>query len=172
MLLLVNVDDLSGEAIPHVIEGLMARGAKSAHVVQAITKKGRLEFLFFIDAPQKCVEALGGFLASELGTLGIRVFDPDHIRFEYQVQHMRLTAQNGRGPVQTSVRTKKVLDQAGKVISVKAEYEDLRLALAQFQQAGVDVSFATLKGLVEQTALGQEHRTLGHIRAEHLDGAQ
>ena len=170
MLLLVNVDDLSGEAIPHVIEGLMARGAKSAHVVQAITKKGRLEFLFFIDAPQECIETLGGFLASELGTLGIRVFDPHHIRFEYKVQQLRLTAQNGRGPVQTSVRTKKVLDQAGKVISVKAEYEDLRSALAQFHKVGVDVSFTALKGLVEQTALGEEHRTLGNIRAEHLDG--
>lgn len=41
MLLLVNVDDISGEVIPHVIDGLMARGAESVHVVQAITKKGR-----------------------------------------------------------------------------------------------------------------------------------
>jgi hypothetical protein len=170
MLLLVNVDDLSGEAIPHVIEGLMARGAKSAHVVQAITKKGRLEFLFFVDAPQECVEALGGFLASELGTLGIRVFDPHHIHFEYRVQQLQLTAQNGRAPVRTFVRTKKVLDQAGKVISVKAEYEDLRSALAQFHQVGVSISFAALKGLVEQTALGEEQRTLGNICAEHIGG--
>ena len=167
MLLLVNVDDISGEMIPHVIDGLMARGAESVHVVQAITKKGRLGFLFLLDAPEERLEMLGGFLASELGTLGVRVFDPRHICFEYQVKQVRLTAQAGGEPVQTLVRVKEVLGEEGRVISVKAECEDLRAALVQFGQVGLEVSFAGLKGLVEQTVLGQENRALRSIQAEY-----
>ena len=45
---MVNVDDVSGETVPHVIDGLIARGAKSVHVVPAITKKGRPEFIFLL----------------------------------------------------------------------------------------------------------------------------
>ena len=167
MLLLVNVDDISGEAIPHIIEGLMAQGANSVHVVQAITKKGRFEFLFFIDAPEERVEVLGGFLAIELGTLGVRVFDPHHICFEYQFQHVRLIAQNENYAVEMTVRVKEVLDAEGIVVSVKAERDDLGQALLRLGQVGLGLSLSALKGLVEQTALGRENRTLRGIRAEY-----
>ena len=167
MLLLVNVDDISGEMIPHVIEGLMARGAESVHMVQTIAKKGRLGFLLFVDAPEERVEAMGGFLASEVGTLGLRVFEPRHVCFEYRVVQVRLTARTGSDPVQTLVRVKEVLNEEGRVVSVKAEYEDLRVALVQFEQAGMGVSLAALKGLVEQTALGQENSALQSIQAEY-----
>ena len=167
MLLLVNVDDISGEMIPHVVDGLMARGAESVHVVQAITKQGRLGFLFLLDAPEERVETLGGFLASELGTLGVRVFDPRHIHFEYRIRQVRLAAQEGREPVQVLVHVKEVLGEEGRVISVKAECEDLRAALVQFEQVGLKVPFAALKGLVEQTALGQENYALRGIQAEY-----
>jgi len=168
MLLLVNVDDISGEVIPHVIDGLMARGAESVHVVQAITKKGRLEFLFLVDGPEERCETLGGFLASELGTLGVRVFDPRHIHFEYRIRQVRLTAQAGGVPVETLVRVKEVLGEKGQVLSVKAECEDLRAALAQFERIGAEVSLTALKRLVEQTALGQEDCSLQNIQAEYL----
>ena len=169
MLLLVNVDDhISGEAIPHVIDGLMARGAKSVHVVQAITKKGRLEYLFFIDAPQERVATLGAFLASELGTLGVRVFDPRHICFEYRVRQVRLTVQADTEPVQAIVHVKEILGEEEQVISVKAESEELRAALARLEQAGAEMSFVALKRLAEQTALEQEGRSLGKVQAEYL----
>ena len=172
MLLLVNVDDISGEVIPHLIEGLMARGAESVHVVQAITKKGRLEFLFFVDAPAEQVETLGGFLAGEIGTLGVRVFDPRHIRFEYRLRQVRLTAQSVKDPVQVPVRVKEILGQESQVVSVKAEYEDLRAAVAQFEQVGLGVSFGDLKRLVEQVALNQESNWLRDVGGVHAIQAE
>jgi uncharacterized protein (DUF111 family) len=168
MLLLVNVDDVSGEVIPHVIDGLMARGAKSAHVVQAITKKGRLDYLFFVDAPEEQVEGLAEFLARELGTIGVRVFDPRHIRFQYRVRQVQLTAQTGTKPVQVLINVKQILDKEERVISVKAESKDLRLALARLEQAGAEVSFTVLKRLVEQTVSEQEDCSLQNIQIEYL----
>ena len=168
MLLLVNVDDISGEEIPHVIDGLMARGACSAHVVQAVTKKGRLDYLFFVDAPEEQVEELAGFLACELGTLGVRVFSPRHLSFEYRVRRVRLTAQVGEASVQTLVAVKEILGESGRVLSVKAEFEDLRAALAQLEQAGVELSLTALKRLAEQTASGPGQCSLPNVQAEYL----
>ncbi|HEY67666.1 MAG: hypothetical protein DRI79_06225 [Chloroflexi bacterium] len=166
MLFLVNVDDISGETVPYVIEGLMARGATNVHVMQALTKKGRPEYLFLVDAPEEQIEALGGFLAAELGTLGLHIVETHHVRFEYQVRHVRLTAQIDEGLIRVLVRVKEVLNREGQTVSVKAEYEDLQAALARFRQAGVSVSLAALKGLVEQTVLGQEEGFYRGIRAE------
>jgi uncharacterized protein (DUF111 family) len=171
MLLLVNVDDISGEMIPHVIEGLMARGARSAHVVPAITKKGRLDYLFFVDAPEEDIERLGGFLASELGTLGARVFDPRHIRFEYRVRQVRLTAQVDEEPVQALVHVKEILGEEGQVVSVKAECEDLQKALVLLERTATEISLTALRRLVEQTALGQENCSLRDVQAEYLPRA-
>ena len=169
MLLMVNVDDISGEVIPHVIDGLMARGASSGHAVQAITKKGRIGYLFFVDAPEGRVDALANFLAGELGTLGVRVFDPHHICFEYRIRQVRLTAQNGAEPVHTIIRVKEILEEEERrIISVKAEWEDLQAALVQLEQAGLAVSLTALKRLVEQAVSGHEDGSLRDLQTEVL----
>jgi len=165
MLFLVNVDDVSGEIIPHVIEGLLQRGATNVHVVQALTKKGRTEHLFFVDAPEDEIDTLALFLANELGTIGMRAFETRHIRFEYRISQVELVAEAGAGPVQASVRVKEVYNGAGEPTSVKAEYEDLREVLAHFQRAGLAVSFTALKTLVEQTASGRHTCVLQGIQA-------
>ena len=169
MLLLVNVDDISGEVIPHVIDGLTERGANSVHVVQAITKKGRIGYLFFVDAPEGRVDVLANFLARELGTLGVRAFDPHHICFEYRIRQVRLTAQTGTEPVRALVRVKEILGkEEGHVVSVKAEWEDLQAVLVQLEQAGVEVSLTALKRLVEQAVSGHEDGSLRDLQTEVL----
>ena len=165
MLLLINVDDISGETMPYLIEELMARGANSVHVVQAVTKKGRLEFLFFVDTSEQRVDALAGFLASETGTLGVRVFEPRHIRFAYRFCTVRLVL----GPAGASmplIPVKQVIDENGVVISLKAEQDALRRAVTRIKTAGVDVSLPALKRLVEQAAAGNAPCSLGDLSAK------
>lgn len=167
MLLLANVDDVSGELIPHAIDGLMARGACSVHVVQAITKKGRLEYIFLVDSKEEFVESLASYLALELGTLGVRVFDPEHIKFAYRFCRVRLTIP-GDAKGQALVRIKQLLDSDGQVMSVKVELEDLRAALLVLNQAETRLSLKGLKRLVEQVVQDQTDRRYQSIRAEYL----
>lgn len=167
MLLLVNADDVSGEVVPYVIAGLMERGAKSVHVVPAITKKGRTEHLFLVDTPQAQVETLAGFLATELGVLGVRVFDPQHIRFDYRFCRVHLTMPSGDGTVQTSIQVKQVLDADGQVIAVKAENDELDKAHARLRGGGATVSRAAVKRLAELTAQSATHVSLGPINAAY-----
>jgi uncharacterized protein (DUF111 family) len=165
MLLLANVDDVSGELIPHAIEGLMAHGACSVHIVQAITKKGRLEYLFLIDTEKEAIEALASYLALELGTLGVRVFDPDHIKFAYRFCQVCLTMSTHDGKRQAVVDVKQVLGADGQIISVKAENDNLKEAYACLQAAGATISLTDLKRLTELVAQGQTDASLGPINA-------
>ena len=171
MLLLANVDDVSGELIPQAIDGCMARGACSVHVVQAITKKGRLEYLFLIDVKPEAVEVVANYLALELGTLGVRVFEPDHIKFAYQFCQVGLRLAGDEEP-RAFVRVKQLLDREGQEISIKAELEDLRLALLELTPLEPRLSLRGLKRLVEQVVQDQtDHEVVG-VQAAYLGGLE
>jgi uncharacterized protein (DUF111 family) len=136
-------------------------------VTQGITKKGRPEFLFFVDTPDEQVEALGSFMASELGTLGIRVIETRHIRFDYRIIEVLLKESRTEHPLEVVVQVKEIRNNKGRIVSVKADYEDLKMAVTQFQQVGLELSFVALKGLAEQTVLGRADLSIGGIQAKY-----
>jgi uncharacterized protein (DUF111 family) len=161
MLMLVNVDHVNGEALPYFIESLMARGAQNVHVVQAITKKGRWEFLIFVDAPEEKIEPLGNFLVSELGTIGLRVFETRHVKFDIQILQFRLIICKGEQELyRQPVRVKLIRNSQGELGSIKAEYEDLQTCVKQLQQMEVEFPLSALKKLVEHMALQDEKRAV------------
>lgn len=167
MLLLANVDDVSGELIPHVIDGCMARGACSVHVVHAITKKGRLEYLFFMDVPTESVNPVASYLALELGTLGVRAFEPDHIKFDYRFCRVALRIA-GDGAPRAFVRVKQLFDGDGQQISIKAELEDLKAAVSELTPLEPRLSLKELKRLVEQVVHDQTAHVHLSVQAECL----
>jgi uncharacterized protein (DUF111 family) len=169
MLILVNVDDISGEIIPHVINGLISRGAESVQALQSVTKKGRLGYIFLIDAPEKAIDRLGGFLVAEVGTIGMRVLDSRHIRFDYRIRKVRLTARANGELAWAQVRVKETRNGQGQIVSVKAEYGDLQSALTQFEEAGIHMPLTALKRLVEERAMGQSDRSPDHIEVESIE---
>jgi uncharacterized protein (DUF111 family) len=169
MLIMANVDNIAGEAIPYIIEGLLAKGAQNVHVMQAITKKGRWESVFLVDAPEEKIEPVGDFLVSELGTLGFRILETRHVKFEYQILQLQLVAcdeTTGQELVREPVRVKLISNSRGQMASVKAEYEDLRICLGRLHQQGFDISFAALKNLVEHSALGEKQEIYQNLRVE------
>jgi len=154
MLLLVNADNVSGEGLPYLIEGLMDRGASSVHAVPAITKKGRSEFLFLVDAPADRLEELGAFLALELDTLGMRVFEPQHFPFTpVRIMTVAIGPSEG-GPGFPGVRVKAIAGSDGKVFSCKAEHDDLVAAIGEIT-ADRPFSFKNLKASVELAAISE-----------------
>ena len=169
MLLMVSVDDVSGETISHVIEEVMAEGAANVHVVPAITKKGRPEYLFYVDAPEEMIETIATFFAKELGTIGMRILEARHIPFNYRFKKVLIACDACFDVQPTTVRVKEVLNGEDKVVSVKADYEDLKAALLHLKRTGLfdDVSFTALKGLAEQTVLGRSDRSFGKIDAKY-----
>ena len=68
-----NLDDVSGETIGHMIDKMIANGAKDVTVTPGITKKGRPTNLVSIICDPSSTNTLASLLVSETGTLGIRV---------------------------------------------------------------------------------------------------
>lgn len=165
MLLMVNVDDVTGELVSHVINEVMTMGANNVHVVPAVTKKGRPEYLFYVDAEPDKVEDLGLYFARELGTIGMRLFESSHMAFKYRFQTVRVKWDDGSKKVYRTIRVKAILDKNGQIISAKADYDDLKNTLTDFKGFGLPhtLGFNAFKGMVEQTILGNIPLSQGHL---------
>ncbi|MDE1727811.1 MAG: nickel pincer cofactor biosynthesis protein LarC [Thaumarchaeota archaeon] len=68
-----NLDDVSGETIGHMIDKLIANGAKDVTVTGGITKKGRPTNLVSVICDPFVTNTLISTLISETGTLGVRI---------------------------------------------------------------------------------------------------
>lgn len=68
-----NIDDVSGEAIGHMIDKLISNGAKDVTVSAGITKKGRPTNLVSVICEPSATSSLVNMLVAETGTLGVRV---------------------------------------------------------------------------------------------------
>ena len=155
MLLMVNVDNVAGEAVPYIIEKLLELGAENVHAIPAITKKGRPEFIFLIDTARENARTIGEFLAREVGTLGLRLFqEAEHIRFDYQMRKARLVLQD-RG-LSLALNVKVIRGSQGSVLSAKVEYEELKAAVDELAKAGVSISLTALRKVIEAAFLKGE----------------
>ncbi|HOM97660.1 MAG: nickel insertion protein [Acetomicrobium sp.] len=162
MLILVNTDNISGESLPYLIDGLMDRGASSVHAVPATTKKGRNEFLFFIDMPEACLKEISAFLALELDTLGLRIIEQKHLSFG-PTSALTIRIYHKDFPERFfEVRVKELFDEFGETISCKAEYEDLKQAMHFFEDV-TSISFKNMKSAVELAGMSREDIQIGEM---------
>ncbi len=165
MLMMVNADNVGGEIVPHIIEELMNLGVANVHVIPAITKKGRPEFIFLIDTEGENLEAIGDFLVREIGTLGVRLFEETrHMKFDYEMRKVRLIFQ-GEAPGLV-LNVKVVRDSGGSIASARVEYEDLKAAVNSLSKVGVDVSMPALRKMIETSVLNGEGKTYQNLSVE------
>jgi uncharacterized protein (DUF111 family) len=161
VLLMTNVDNINSDQVPYLIEQLMQRGARNVHVVNALTKKGRPEYIFFIDVGEPERESVSRFLASEIGTLGIRCLKTDHSSYKYTIYpiNMKLKDDLGESIWEGPVNVKLALDDQGSVLSVRVEYEDLKDVARIFAEEGSGITFYELKQMIETEALSRFRKT-------------
>lgn len=168
MLLMTNVDNINADQVPYLIERLIEKGAKNVHVVNAMTKKGRPEYIFFIDVHQDKASYIGHYLASEIGTLGVRIIKADHMPYNYSMETMKLSLldKNGNIAWQGSVQIKIVQDDSGLPLSARVEYEDLKATAKAIELAGAKIPFHELKQMIEMEVLKKINKTDFSIRFE------
>jgi len=149
LLLMITVDNVSGEVIPYLIETAIERGAKNVHVVPAITKKGRPEYIFFVDVIEDNLESVIGFLLAELGSLGYRVIRDEHFPQDYDIEKVEVNLSALGIPLNRNVRIKVIRRKDGSVLTANIEYEDLRNLAESFDDDSVRIPMMKLKSMVE-----------------------
>jgi len=155
LLLMTNVDNISCEQIPYLIEKLMDSGAKNVHVIPAITKKGRSEYIFLIDTEERYMETLSEFMALETGTLGVRLIRTEHYPFDYEIRKIRLEFRDKRGRSLWAgkISVKIVKSRTANPLSARVEYEELKELSSKLQKAGLKLSMYELREGIEAKAL-------------------
>ncbi|ADI74279.1 conserved hypothetical protein [Methanohalobium evestigatum Z-7303] len=155
MLLMTNVDSVSCDQIPYIIDELYKKSAKNVHVVPSFTKKGRQEYIFFIDVSKDNMENVAEFMALETGILGIRKIETEHYVFDFDIQKVNLSFDDNDGELlwKGCLDAKIVKNKQGIPLSARAEFEQLKSATEDIKQYGLNISIYELKEMVEQKAL-------------------
>lgn len=154
MLLMATVDDVPAEVVPYIIERVMEAGADNIHVVSAITKKNRMEYIVYVDVPGEKAGAICSIMALEFGTIGVKAFEPRHLMLPYRVESRAVRVRADGATFERTVRVK-YISEDGRVLSLKAEYEDVKALATDLARHGVPVPFARLKALVEAEAFAK-----------------
>jgi uncharacterized protein (TIGR00299 family) protein len=68
-----NIDDMSPELYPFVIEQLLAHGANDAYLIPIIMKKGRPGILLSVLAPTTHLDDILKIIYSQTSTIGVRI---------------------------------------------------------------------------------------------------
>ena len=152
MLLMITVDDLPTEGLPYIIERTMERGAKNIHVLNGITKKGRVEYIFLVEVSKKSLEDISKFLALELGTLGMKIFHTDHIKLPFEIISREVVVETENTQLEIEVQVKYLKNDNDQVISLKAEYEDIKKIALKLESRGISIPLAKLKTVIEAEA--------------------
>lgn len=112
-----NVDDVSGEVLAHVVDKIMASGAKDIHVIPTITKKGRPSHMISVICDSGSVNKILAVLISETGTLGVRIRSSDRLVVPRKILKIKVRINNKDFAVRCKVSGKK---------QFKVEYDDIK----------------------------------------------
>ncbi|MCP8323413.1 MAG: nickel pincer cofactor biosynthesis protein LarC, partial [Candidatus Methylarchaceae archaeon HK02M2] len=117
-----NLDDISGEVIGHAMDKLMEKGAKSVSLIPIYTKGNRPGQIIQVITDSEHVENLSRVLMEETGTLGVRIIPYMRHILSRDFSEVKFKIND----IERSIRVKIARDEKGKIIRIKAEYEDAR----------------------------------------------
>lgn len=152
MLLMTTIDDLPAEGLPYIIERTLNEGANNIHVLNAITKKGRMEYIIFVDVDENKLDDICSLLALEFGTLGIKSFEYKHLKFPFEIESKTVTVKAENIDLELNVRIKYLKKDKREVISLKAEYEDVKHIALKLNSKGIKIPLSKLKTIIEAKA--------------------
>ncbi len=149
---MTTIDDLPPEGIPYITDKIISTGAKNVHIINSLTKKGRMEYIILVDFEDEYLEEVSNLLALEFGTIGMKLINYEHIKFPYKLIDKKVVVNVNNSSFESIVKVKYLFSLDDKLISLKAEYEDLKQLASKLDSEGFDVSFSKLKTIIEAEA--------------------
>jgi uncharacterized protein (DUF111 family) len=153
LLLLVQVDDATGETLQHTAQRILAAGARNVQILASTTKKGRPGQVCLIDVPAECEDEVALLLGTELGVWGYRVLEAKHRHFDIISEEHRVRVNAGGQRISQIVRCK-YIRKNDRLLAVKAEHDDLVRLQQALMECRVIAALRTLRALIEAAAIG------------------
>lgn len=147
-LLLVQVDDISGEIVGEAINALMGMGAANVQVISTITKKNRAGYIFLIDCPQANMDRVSHYLQSELSVGGYHILASSHIAQQSRLIKKKIEIRVG-GQTLEGECVAKVLSSTGPSYTVKVEHSWIVELKGRIKsELGIDISTNRLQSIL------------------------
>jgi Nickel insertion protein len=106
VLILVQLDRLTGEDIGWALESLAIPGVRNRNLVPTLTKKGRTGYLLFIDAEADAEEEVGRFLMENLDTYGYHRIKTEHVHLKTVTKTITVLVSKEGQSIEEHVRLK------------------------------------------------------------------
>ncbi|HZP86359.1 MAG TPA: nickel insertion protein [Burkholderiales bacterium] len=148
LLLLVQIDDATGETLQHATQQMLAAGARNVQLLSSTTKKGRPGHVCLIDVPTEREDDIALILGTELGVWGYRVLEARHRHFDISVEARTATVTSHAVTLTRSVRCK-IVRKSDQLLAVKAEHDDLVQLQQALAQHGAQAPLRKLRALIE-----------------------
>jgi hypothetical protein len=116
-----NVDDVTGEVLGSLIEGLLEIGALDVAIIPTTGKKSRTGHIIQVISRPAESHRLAKKIIEETGSLGVRI-TPTHHRIKTLRRFEPVTVRIGNES--HTINVKVATDQHGSVLNVAAEFDD------------------------------------------------
>jgi len=116
-----NVDDVTGEVLGSLIEGLLEIGALDVAIIPTTMKKSRTGHIIQVIARPAESHRLAKMIIKETGSLGVRI-TPTHHRIKTMRRFEPVTLRIGNES--HAINVKVATDQHGTILNVAAEFDD------------------------------------------------
>jgi uncharacterized protein (TIGR00299 family) protein len=126
-----NIDDMSPEIFPYVMDLLMRTGALDVTLNQVLMKKGRPAMVLTVQCHRDKQQALEQIILTETTTLGVRYWEAGRTVLARALR--KVETRYGM------IRVKDALDAEGKVMRSAPEYEDCARAAKKYKVPLIDV---------------------------------
>lgn len=117
-----NIDDVTGEILGHVLNKLLAEGARDVSFIPMFTKKNRPGYILKVITDKESVERLAQIMMEETGSLGIRSYSCERLVLLREEMPIEVTIDG----VKAKVRVKVSRDINGFIVQIKPEYDDIK----------------------------------------------
>jgi uncharacterized protein (TIGR00299 family) protein len=128
-LLETNVDDISGEVIGNLIDVLMKAGALDVVAIPGISKKNRPVYVIRVMTDHSNLNEIMDLLVKETGSLGARIQELQRFVLPRTLLNVQIDIENK----QFNLHVKVAKDTAGKTISIKPEFEEVKFIALQLE---------------------------------------
>lgn len=151
MLVISQIDNVTGEEVGYAIEKLTEEGVKNVHVIPSLTKKNRPAFIFLIDIEAKeHLQKVEKILLSELGSLGYNIVNTTHVRCETKLKKVKVKLKTPSGTYDFKLGIKIAKYPSGEVISKFVEHSSLLKLQDKIAQVSAErIPLRVLKKIIE-----------------------
>ena len=149
LLILAQVDHLSGELLGSAMERVMELGVHNVHLIPSTTKKGRPGNILLIDADSESEEKIGKFLARDLRIYGYHRIETKHVFHTLLSVKKRLNIRIN-GKQESFPCEAKILGDPSHPISMDIEHDFLvEVQKALRMKHGFSISLIELRSQIE-----------------------